>query len=531
MINNMIEQVYDKAKKLDVLGSLRVVFMIFFVGLLLQFVMQTFVTFELGIEIPWLWLRKEVLVLGLGWLTLGWLWYTEKLPWVGQDKLLKKLLLVTACFLFFSFVSSILVNHIWIVSWVSSLKYTVFPFFVFLAFYVAFAFWWHFVRELQSSDLMSTSVRCVKFVGMVLTTCLLLGLLRYSIIVVKPGTLKYVGYDPLVYEWHVGEAPPTVYRSQYNHGRARNQFVFERPIMRGFYLIAFWPLFFVLYLRHHGFGKRRFEWFLYVANVFVTFSRAARWVFIIETIVLLLLTYGKWWWEKLLGGKFRKWPVLILVLSFVLFINVLVFFGLQKYSHLFEREYSDKWHVESFVEWIVMVIKKPIWGYGWWSAGPSSFQVGDGWQSIANESWLSLEILWGTGWNSRLKQSQSTGDLVEKMKLNSSEENNDWGFNPENQFLQVVIEYGLVTFVFWIAFYYFLFVEVYQSLLLLDKKWNNKHIKLLLVSAVALGIGLMWLMIEWLVLHSLSDRMSVYPLMALMAVVMAAVRMMVKGGR
>jgi len=62
----MIEQVYDKAKKLDVLGSLRVVFMIFFVGLLLQFVMQTFVTFELGIEIPWLWLRKEVLVLGLG---------------------------------------------------------------------------------------------------------------------------------------------------------------------------------------------------------------------------------------------------------------------------------------------------------------------------------------------------------------------------------------------------------------------------------------------------------------------------------
>jgi hypothetical protein len=44
-------------------------------------------------------------------------------------------------------------------------------------------------------------------------------------------------------------APPAAYYSQYNQGYVRNQFLFERPISRGFFLVAFWPLFFALAIK------------------------------------------------------------------------------------------------------------------------------------------------------------------------------------------------------------------------------------------------------------------------------------------
>jgi len=89
---------------------------------------------------------------------------------------------------------------------------------------------------------------------------------------------------------------------------------------------------------------------LYVANVFLTFSRAARGVWLIQTFVLLLFTYRKHW----------KRIVLFTFFGLVL-ISPLVS---ERGSSLFSRAFSDKGHLSFFIEGVRLFLSQPLLGAG-----------------------------------------------------------------------------------------------------------------------------------------------------------------------
>lgn len=284
------------------------------------------------------------------------------------------------------------------------------------------------------------------------------GLLWYFIISTLPWALKLFGYDRHVYEGNIGERPPAVYYAALDHGAPRNQFLRERPIFYGFYLVAFWPFFLLIYLRRAPRVEQVFYWLLYMLNIFSTFSRSAWLVRIMQTILLFFLLYGK---QALKYLKYLFIPLLGLgALVWVYF-----------YYEIFGpgRQFSNTGHINAFFESLDILKTHRLRGLGAGTAWPASHQLG----------------VW---------------------------------FNPENQYLQIWIEYGIFGFLTWFAYYVYFNISwlihngrnnvknYRQDTNILH--WDNHRLALL-----AFNIGLIWLSICGLVLHSLGDKMSFWPLM------------------
>ena len=146
---------------------------------------------------------------------------------------------------------------------------------------------------------------------------------------------------------------------------------------------------------------------------------------------------------------------------------VVAYFGK---NEIISREFSNTWHLRSVIEAVQKISDRPIWWLGAWSAGPASFYV---WE-----------------WKE---------------------------YNPENQYLQIWLEYWIFGFAGWLYLYLYMHwigYKAYEE----EKEQKNKIIKKtrfywLIVFAFSLGI--LWLSIEGIVLHSFVDRMIVYPFMAL----------------
>lgn len=286
------------------------------------------------------------------------------------------------------------------------------------------------------------------------------GLLRYFILGSLPWALKIIGYDRHVYEGTIGERPPAVYYAALDHGAPRNQFLWERPIFYGFYLVAFRPLFFLLYLRKAPKTEALFFGALYILNVFSTFSRSARGVWFLETILLLLILYGK------VAIRYFKYLLIPLAVGWFL---VSTYF----YYEIFGpwRNFSNTGHINAFYKAMDILKIHRLWGLGAWTAGPASHQLGI-------------------------------------------------GFNPENQYLQIWIEYGIFGFLVRIIFY------AYLNISWIIRRWRGSvktyfqdsdvlhrdNQRLVLLSC---NIGLIWLSLCGLVLHSLADKMVIRPFMIL----------------
>ena len=93
-------------------------------------------------------------------------------------------------------------------------------------------------------------------------------------------------------------------------------------------------------------------------------------------------------------------------------------------------------------------------------------------------------------------------------------------FNPENQYLQILIEFGIIGFVLRMAIYLFLnrvgfrdFIKVWKS----KDKQIPSHYRMIL----AMSTGMVGLSIAGFVLHSFTDRMIVYPMMAMFGLILA----------
>lgn len=409
---------------------------VFFIGLILQFVLQTFVTHQLWLE--WwvwsaVWLWKEILVIVIWWWMVIDLSIHRQRTKIFQHAWIKWFVLLLVSCIWLAATTHFL--GVWwsVNTFVMAFKYDFFWFTIMLV-----GLWasWRLSPD-QQQELIQWTISAFKWM-------LLLSIVRYGVVSIKPGILKYLWFNPFSYEWSVWTAPPAMYYTHINQWLARNSFLFERPTTRWFFLVALRPLLYLWQLRKRDLSHVRIWRGIMGANILITFSRAARWAWIITTLICIALT----------TNNLKK-----LIIKYALPLLV-VFSGISYlwYQQIFARTYSNTGHVAMLVQAVDMIWASPWLWYGWATAWPGS-----------HRNW-------------------------------------EW-FNPENQFLQLWVEFGLGWFILWTL--------LFASIIWLW--WKYRHDPVVL----AVWVGMTWLWISGLVLHSFADRMVVYPWMMLVGVVIA----------
>ncbi|GHW02448.1 hypothetical protein AGMMS50249_2340 [candidate division SR1 bacterium] len=439
---------------------------IFFVGLVLQFLIQTFITFQLGGDGSFwnfVWMRKEIIILILT-VLVG-------LGYAGMKKfshpLWKFILLFMATGLIF-LVFSVFIQKVGVSPFVLTVKYDLLPFFIWgLGICVAL----FFLTE-QDRSIIHLYHKIVKF-------GLRGGFFWLLLIYFMPTGLKFFGYDPYSREGTIDARPPAVYYtliSPYAQGSMlRNQFLFERPINFGFWLVAFFPVFALGFLRKKSIKKQIFYTIGFGLLVLSTWSRAAIVIFAVEVLAIMFILHWK---------NIKKYLPLFIIIC-VLGAGGIGVFG-NKY---FAREHSTTGHFALIAEGRILAKDHLITGRGAGYAGPASHQIC--FNALENE----LE-------NERCAKITSINDKYEITT---------YGFNPENQFLQIIMEYGLVGFIARMAMICWI---IRYSIQILKKMHNNLKTepqKLIYFTVMGCTIGLIGLLGEGMLLHSFSDRMVVYP--------------------
>lgn len=437
----------SRGEKIFTEKIVRVMIQIFLLWLVIHFVVYNIITFVIGIDTRWIkiiWAWKELIL----WYFVAFvMWKCRKIwtwkilwthRWVKWWEILYGLLIV------FTLGITVLYQWLSIGQYFLSFKY------IFLWFFILFLFV-HTSQFLSSASI----ERLTHWYMKVIKWMLWLALIWYIVIALKPGGLRYLGYDRNVVEGELGTKPPAVYYTQLTYGYARNQFVFERPIYRWFFMNAFFPLFFMVFLRRKSIGKTWPWWLVWGINIILTFSRASRGAWIIQLLILGIMNTS-----KNVFNFFKK-----TLIPFIIILIPLIWFWRE---HIGGRSFSNTGHLNTVLQGLWKVWEKPLLGRGAWYVGPASFHGGI-------------------------------------------------GFNPENQFLQVMIEYGSIAFVLWLVIRGFLNSIGIWKWWNSDKKTKESEV---LLRLMALGIGMIWLSISWMVLHSFVDRMIVYPLMAMYGLVL-----------
>lgn len=419
--------------------------------LLLQFFLHTLITFWFGLEWKiWtvVWMRKELLIV---FLSIFLLWYLSKK--ISKEKFLEMWKVFPLKKFLFVFVSTLLIILVIsffnssVSNFVISVRYSMFWFFLFLLFFViSFLFF-----QDKKSNLVYWYTKIIKWV-------LVWSLAWWGIIRLIPNWMRFFGYNQRAFEWKVWERPPAVYYTQYKEWFVRNQFVFERPISLWFYLVVFWPLFFVLLLYKKWPKAWATWWSLYAIILLSTFSRAARWVWLFQTVLLFFLFY--WRNQKKIFYRF--------LIPIVIWLAIVTYYWKDQ---IINRQYSNTWHIKEVLIALEKVKESPILWKWAASAGPASHHL-----------WKWKE------------------------------------YNPENQYLQIWIEYGLVAFVGWMFLYIYLHLIWYWAWKDSKKEKETKDLRNMSILVTAFSIWLLGLSIEWMVLHSFVDRMIVYPFVTVFAI-------------
>lgn len=270
-----------------------------------------------------------------------------------------------------------------------------------------------------------------------------------------PAFIELFGYNKRIFEWQVGQQPPAVYYSNITEWMVRNQFLFERPIHRWMFLVMFWPLFFLVAIKNKWLQTQILRWSIYGLNILSTLSRAAWLAWIIQTAIILLIMNTQNMKKLILYG-FLPWLVL------------LAGFTYRAKDDIINRSFSNLGHIKHTLTAIQKVSQKPIIGRWPGIAWPASHHRKD----IQN-------------------------------------------YNPENQYLQIRLEYGVIGFWGWMYLYLWLQILGYRSYRKLQHDKLTKEQRYRSRVIITLAIGLFWLSIEWFFLHSFVDRMIVYPSMLL----------------
>lgn len=405
------------------------------VGLLLHFLVHTWVTFWFGIEFGPVRARKELLIAFLFFL-VAYLFFIQK----NRRSFLHEVKpFVLICTVLVLGIWGSLLIHLTIIDApvtrrAMAIRYD-------YLWFILLVLWWLGSCFIEKE----ISEKLLKRYGCVIKRVLIGALIRWCIVAIKPGTMKFFWFNNYVFEGTVGMQPPAVYYTHINYWLPRSQFRFERPTTFGFWLTAFFPLFFIQFLYRRPRQQTRAWWSLYGLNIILTFSRAAWWSRIVAVVLCIWLTSNLPWKKLLL----RYWLPLLLW-----FWAILVIW----WEQIALRWYSNYWHMTMVKRGWAMLIEKPLRWWWWASVWP---------------------------WSHR-----------------------DWGlaFNPENQFLQILIEFwkiGALPWLFlrWWAIWIWIFPR------------TKEHQRVL-----AFSLGMITLTVSGMVLHSFADRMVVYPFMLLFGV-------------
>lgn len=472
---------------------------IFVIWLLLQFFLQTFVTFKLGRDGRfWTLFRmwKEFILLTFIIILFRYI-FTNLKWWIkaiknkeNTDKITRQLLLkniqskfIIQFILSFIITTVILLllavwlQHVWFKAFVLSAKYDLFWFFIF-GIWICLALL--FFTE-KDKDLL-------ELYNKLIIRSLRLGLFWWFIIRLMPNVLKYAWYNPQIYEWTVWQNPPAAYYTKivpfYEGSYVRNSFLFERPISFWFRLVAFFPVFVLGFLRDK---KRKDQIFPVIMFwLLILSSRSRAWIAVraLETIILFFIVYRKF---------VKKYFVRLVILA-IIWLWWLAYL----WRWIMVREHSNTWHLQLMKSWRNIAKKNLIiWRWAWYS-GPASHQLCYTDEPVD----IYAEI-------DSINMDNERCELIRKENVKN--QISTYGFNPENQYLQVLMEYWII----WILFRLWLCLIIlwYTTKMIWIYRNKNKSPfqELLYYSLLWFWIWFVWLCIEWLVLHSLVDRMVIYP--------------------
>lgn len=468
---------------------------IFIIWLLLQFFLQTFVTFKLGRDGKfWTLFRmwKEFILLAFIIILLRYIFANLKW-WIktiknkeNTDKITRQLLLknnqskfviqfilsfiiTTVIFL----ILAICLQHVWIKEFALSAKYDLFWFFIF-GIWVCLALL--FFTE-KDKDLL-------QLYNKLIIRSLRLGLFRWFIVRLMPNVLKIFGYNPIIYEWTVWQNPPAAYYTLINKWNVRNQFLFERPTSFGFRLIAFFPVFVLGFLKDKKRKDQIFPTIIFWLLILSTRSRAWIAVWVLEAIILFFIVYRK---------SIKKYFTRLVILA-IIWLWWLAYL----WRWIMIREHSNTGHLELMKSWRNIAKKNIIiWRWAWYS-GPASHQL-----CYTDEP---VDIY------AEIDSIQMNNERCELIrKENVKNQISTYGFNPENQYLQILMEYWIIWLLFRLLLCIIILRHTAKMIWIYHNKDKSPFQKLLYYSLLWFWIWFIWLCAEWMVLHSLADRMIIYP--------------------
>ena len=468
---------------------------IFVIWLILQFFLQTFITFKLGRDWKfWTLFRmwKEFIIILFVIILLRYIF--ANLKWriksiknkENTDKITRKLLLknieskfIIQFILIFIITSIVLLllaicfQHVWIKAFILSSKYDLLWFFIFWI-WICLALL--FFTE-KDKDLL-------ELYNKLIIRSLKLWLCRRFIIRLMPSVLKYVWYNPQIFEWTVWQNPPAAYYTLINQWHVRNQFLFERPISFWFRLIAFFPVFVLWFLRNKKRKDQIFPVIAFWLLILSTWSRAWIVVRALEAIVLFFILYRK---------SIKKYFIRLIIL-FIIWLWWLAYL----WRWIMVREHSNTWHLQLMKAWWDIAKQNIIlWRWAWYS-WPASHQL-----CYTEEP---VDIY------QEIDEIQIEDKRCETLrKENVKNQISTYGFNPENQYLQILMEFGIVWIIFRLCLCLIILRYTIKMIRLYHKKNKSPYQELLYYSLLWFWIWFLWLCAEWLVLHSLVDRMVVYP--------------------
>ena len=472
---------------------------IFVIWLLLQFFLQTFVTFQLGRDgkfwtLFWMW--KEFILLIFVVILLRYIFANMK--WrikavknkENTDKVTWKLLLKNIeskfiiqfilCFVITTVVLLLLavwLQHVWIKAFVLSAKYDLFWFFIF-GIWICLALLF-FTQE--DKDI-------INLYNKLIIRSLWLGLFRWFIVRLMPNALKIFGYNPQIYEWTVWQNPPAAYYTKIvpfvEGSYVRNSYIFERPTSFWFWLIAFFPVFVLWFLRNKKKIDQLVPTILFWLLILSTRSRAWIAIRVLEVFVLFFILYRK---------SIKKYFIPLVIIA-IIWLWWLAYLS----RWIMVREHSNTGHLELMKAWRNIAKENPIlWRWAWYS-WPASHQLC--YTDEAVDIFQDIDSIHLDNPRCELLRKENVKNQI-----------STYGFNPENQYLQILMEYWIVWILFWLWLCIIILRYTAKMIWQYRNKTKSPFQELLYYSLMWFGIWFIWLCAEWMVLHSLADRMVIYP--------------------
>lgn len=424
---------------------------IFFIGLVLQFILHTFVTFQLWRDNIFRKVMRSWKELWIMWaIALIWSrWYNTrtKMREFRDTFPLKKYVIIFGATILIVLIGWLFITKVWLWNTIVSLRYSMTGFALFIIGCILAII---YIKE----NSIKRELWYTKFIKYLL----IWGLVWRRLVYFLPAFIELFWYNQHVYEWQVWMQPPAAYYTDIKEWMVRNQFLFERPIHWWMFLVMFWPLFFIVAIRNKSIQSQLMRGSIYGLNILSTVSRAAWIAWIVQTAILLAISN-------------RQQTKKMIIYWFIPALIALGWFTYRAKDAIIHRSSSNLWHIKYTLTAIQKVWEKPIRWRWPWIAWPASHHRSD----------------------------------VQS-------------YNPENQYLQIWLEYGVLWLGWRLYLYLRLHVIGYRSYRRLEEEKLTKEQRYQSWVIIALSLWLLGLSIEWFFLHSFVDRMIVYPSMLLFGI-------------